>query len=97
MDKQFTNDMTDFYKQLRNVGEQAREIIAGFVRAHGGSYTIDTENDDLVLVGADLHATAIKEDRNGNILVLNSAQYSEYLHDMDDFNILDLASYLNNL
>lgn len=33
---------------------------------------------------------------NGNVLVFNSAGYSEYLQDMYDYNILDLANRLKN-
>lgn len=97
MDKNFTKDINELYKQLREMGDRARKIITAFVKAHGGNYTIDTDSEDLAWVGEETYATALKTDGNGNVLVFNSAEYSEYLQDMDDYNLLDLANYLNNL
>ncbi len=96
MDKTFNNDCKELFKQLRALGDRAREIITDFVKSHGGEYTINIDEDDHIWVGEEAYATALKNDSNGNVLVFNSAQYSEYLHDMEDCNILDLANFLND-
>lgn len=95
--KDFTTRANNLYTQLRQLGDEARQIITDFVAEQGGSYTINIDEDDHVWIGEEIYATALKTDTNGNILVFNSAQYSEYLYDMDDYNILDLASYIVNL
>lgn len=96
-----TNDFTaranNLYNQLRELGDEARQIITDFVAGQGGSYTINIDEDYHVWVGEEIYATALKTDSNGNVLVFNSGQYSEYLHKMDDYNILDLATYIVNL
>lgn len=97
MDKDFTKDTIEFYTQLHELGDRARNIITAFVKAHGGSYTIDIDNDDHAWVGEEIYATALKTVSDGTVIVSNSAEYSEYLNEMDDYNILDLANYLVNL
>lgn len=97
MDNNFTTDVNKLYAQLRDLGNRARKIITEFAKRHGGNYTFDTENDDLIWLGAELFATALKIDGDGRVLVYNSAQYSEYLNNMEDCNVLDLADYLNNM
>lgn len=79
------------------MGGRARRIITDFVKRHGGSYVLDTENEDLAWVGEDIYATALKVDSDGLVLVSNSGHNSEYLSRMDDYNVLDLANVLNNL
>lgn len=93
----FTTRANNLYAQLRKLGDEARQIITDFVAKQGGSYTINIDEDDHVWVGEEIYATSLKTDTDGNVLVFNSGQYSEYLHDMDDYNILDLASYIINL
>lgn len=93
----FTKKIKALYAQLREVGDEARRIITDFARSHGGMYTVDTEDCDLIWVGEDIYATAVEIDANGNVLVHNSARYSEYLHDMSDYNVLDLANAIHNL
>lgn len=93
----FTTRANKLYTQLQQLGDEARRIITDFVNAHGGDYTINVDEDDHAWVGEEIYATALKTDTNGNVLVFNSGQYSEYLHDMDDYNILDLAAYIVNL
>lgn len=93
-DVNFSDDIDRFYKQLRELGDRARKIIADFVAIKGGRYELD--DDEQIWVGDEAYATALKNDSNGNVLVFNSAQYSEYLHDMEDCNILDLADCLND-
>lgn len=97
MDKTFNNDCKEFFKQLRAMGDRAREIITDFVKSHGGEYTINIDEDDHIWVGDEVYATALRSDRNDNVLVFNSGCYSEYLHEMADENILDLAMSLNNV
>lgn len=96
MDKTFNNDCNELFKQLWALGDRAREIITDFVKSHGGEYTINIDEDDYIWVGDDTYATALKTDSNGNVLVFNSGQYSEYIHEMEDCNILDLANFLND-
>lgn len=93
----FTTRANNRYAQLRKLGDEARQIITDFVTKHGGSYTINIDEEDHVWVGEEIYATALKLDKQGNVLVFNSGQYSEYLHGMDDYNILDLAAYIVNL
>lgn len=93
----FTTRVNNLYAQLRELGSESRQIITDFVAKHGGSYTINIDEDDLVWIGEEIYATALKIDPNGNVLVFNSAQYSEYINDMDDYNILDLASYITTI
>lgn len=97
MDKTFTKDVNELYKHLRELGDRARIIITDFVNSHGGNYSFDTDNEDHIWVGEEAYSTALKIDRNGNVLVFNSAEYSEYLRDMDDYNILDIANYITNI
>lgn len=92
----FSTRANNLYTQLRQLGAEARRIITEFVTKQGGSYTININEDDHVWVGEEIYAIALKTDKQGNILVFNSGQYSEYLHDMDDYNILDLATYIVN-
>lgn len=96
MDKTFAKDTNELYRQLRELGDRARKIIRQAVEDNGGEYTFDTENEDEVWVGEDRYATEMEIDGNGNVLVFNSAGYSEYLQDMYDYNILDLANRLKN-
>lgn len=95
--KDFTTRANNLYTQLRQLGDEARQIINDFVAEQGCSYTINIDEDDHVWIGEEIYATALKTDKQGNVLVFNSGQYSEYLYDMDDYNILDLASYIVNL
>ncbi|MCM1505384.1 MAG: hypothetical protein NC127_09340 [Muribaculum sp.] len=95
--KDFTARANELYAQLRQIGDETRQIITDFVAKQGGSYTINIDEDDHAWVGEEIYATALKFDKCGNVLVFNSGQYSEYLHDMDDYNILDLASYIISL
>lgn len=95
--KDFTTRANNLYAQLRQLGDEARQIITDFAKEQDGTYTLDPEIEDPVWINDDAHVTAIKMDGNGNVLVFNSAQYSEYLHDMDYYNILDLATYIVNL
>lgn len=97
MDKNFTKDCTELYKQLWEMGDRARKVITAFVKSHGGEYTIDIDEGDHAWVGDEVYATALKTDRNGNVLVFNSGNYSEYLNGMANENILDLALHLNNI
>lgn len=97
MDKTFSKDCGELYRQLSDLGDRARNIITEFAQKHGGNYTFDIEDDDHAWIGEETYATALKVDGNGNILVFNSCQCSEYLHDMNDFDILDLANYINDL
>lgn len=96
-DMTFSKDCDRLYRQLSDMGDRARKIIARFVEAHGGRYTIDTEQDYIAWVGEETYATALESDGNGNILVHNSGNYSEYLNDMAGYNILDLANHLNHI
>lgn len=91
----FTTRANNLYNELRELGEEARDIITGFAKQYG-EYTFDIENDDHIWVGEENYATALKFE-HGNVLVFNSGCYSEYLHDMDDYNILDLATHILNL
>lgn len=93
----FTTRVNRIYEQLRETGDEARQIIVEFVNFHGGEYAINIEEDDHAWVGEEIYATALKTDGEGNVLVFNSGQYSQYLYDMDDYNVLDLAVYLSNL
>lgn len=93
---EFTTRVNNLYNQLREVSDEARQIITDFAEAHGGEYTINIDEDDHAWVGEEIYATRISTE-NGNILIHNSGEYSEYLHDMDDYNILDLAVYLSNI
>lgn len=97
MDKTFNKDCNELFKQLKEIGDRARKITTDFVKSHGGEYTIDTDEDDPVWVGGEIYATALRSDSNGNVLVSNSGDYSEYLHDMANEDILELAMYLNNI
>lgn len=92
----FTARVNNLYNQLREVSDEARQIITDFAQAHGGEYTINIDEDDHAWVGEEIYATRISTE-NGNILIHNSGEYSEYLNDMDDYNILDLAVYLSNI
>lgn len=92
----FTKKVMNLYAQLREAGGEARRIIMDFAEAHGGEYTINIDEDDHVWVGEGIYAKRISME-NGNILIHNSGEYSEYLHDMDDYNILELAVYLSNI
>lgn len=95
--KDFATRVCGIYNQLREIGDEARDIITEFATKQGGSYTINIDDDGHVWVGEQIYATALETDKQGNVLVLNSGEYSEYLHDMDDYNILDLAVYISNL
>lgn len=95
-DKAFNRDCTEFFKQLREMGARAREIITAFVESRGGKYTIDIDEDDHVWVGEEIFATAL-EAAHGDVMVYNSGGRSEYLSGMACDNILDLAMYLNNI
>lgn len=97
MDNTFNKDCNELYKQLNAMGDRSRKIITDFVKSHGGEYTINIDEDDHVWVGEEVYAVALETDDNGNVLVLNSAQCSENLHNMGDYDILDLARHLNNL
>lgn len=97
MDKAFNKDCNELFKHLKDMGDRARKIITNFVKSHGGKYTIDTDEDDPIWVGGEIYATALRSDNNGNLLVSNSGDYSEYLHDMANDDILELALYLNNI
>lgn len=93
----FTEKVNKLYPKLQELGDEARQIITEFVAKQGGSYTINIDEDDHVWVGEEIYATALKLGKQGNVLVFNSGEYSEYLHDMDDYNIFDLALYIANL
>lgn len=93
MDKDFVKDVNRLYAQLREIGDRARRIIRKFADDNNGAYELDTYNDDVVWVGKERYATKIVKDINDNILIFNSEGYSEYIHDMLSYDILDLALY----
>lgn len=97
MDKTFTKDCNELFKQQQMMGDRARDIITAFVQKHGGRYEIDNDPDCHAWVGEEVYATALELESTGNVLVYNSGGYSESLHDMGDRNILDLAMYLNGI
>lgn len=67
--KNFTMRANNLYAQLRQLGDEARQIITDFVAEQGGSYTINIDEDDHVWVGEEIYVTALKTDTNGNVLV----------------------------
>lgn len=83
-----------FYKELRELGEMARNIIREFLETHNGRYTFDTKNEDCIWVGETRYATVLEIGENDCVIVHNSEFFSEYLNDMDDYDILDLAEAL---
>lgn len=93
MDKDFVKDVHKFYAQVFPLRDRARRIIREFVEDNNGAYEFDTDNEDVVWVDEECYATKIIKDNNDNILVFNSNGYSEYLHDMSPYDILDLALY----
>lgn len=95
--KTFTTRASRLYRELNDLGKEARDIITKFAQKHGGKYTFDIDDDDHIWVGDEIYATSLSIDSNGNVLVFNSANYSEYLNDMEDYNILDLATHILNL
>lgn len=90
MKEQYLNQLAGFYKQLIDLGDAARAIISDFVKANGNAYAFD-EDDDPVWIGDDIYATSLETDVNGGILVSNSCGYSDYLHKMEDYRILEIA------
>lgn len=96
MDKDFVKDVNRLYAQLREIGDRAREIIRKFVESNDGRFVFDTKDDDMLFVGEERYATELEIDSNGNIVVFNSEEYSEYLEDMMDENILEIAVYCAN-
>ena len=85
------------YRELNDLGSEARDIITKFAQDHGGKYTFDIDNDDHIWVGEEIYATSLLIDNLGSVLVFNSGCFSEYLHNMDDYNILDLAMHILTL
>lgn len=94
MNQDFVIRVNKLYKELSELGEMGREIIRDFLEAHEGRYAFDTEKEDCIWVGENRYATEIEITENDCILVHNSEFFSEYLYDMDDYNILDLAEAL---
>lgn len=92
----FTTKVNNLYAQLREVGDEARQIITNFTEAHGGEYSLNIDEDNHAWVSEEVYVTHISTE-HGNILIHNSGEYSEYLHDIDDYNILDLAVHLSNI
>lgn len=97
MDKTFQQDTENLYKQLFKLGDRARAIISNFVRTHGGNYAIDTEFSDPVWLNEEVHVTELIQDSKGKTLVVTSGFYSIDLYEINDYNLLDLANYLNDM
>lgn len=93
----FITRVSRLYREINDLGSEARRIITKFAQEHGGSYTFDTENEDTIWVGEDIYATSLLIDDLGSVLVFNSGCFSEHLHDMDDYNLLDLATRILTL
>lgn len=95
--KTFITKANKLFWELYDLGKEARDIITKFAQKHNGNYTFNIDDDDHIWVGEEIYATSLQIDGNGNVLVFNSANYSEYLNDMEDYNILDLATHILNL
>lgn len=94
---EFNSRVSGLYQELHSLGCEARDIIAKFADSHGGEYTFNTNDEDCIWVGNDNFAKSVFKDSCGNVLILNSGNYSEYIVDMESYNLLDLASYIINL
>lgn len=91
--KPFTSRCGEFYRELGQLANEGRAIIAARLASLGGYWLIDDENDDPAWVAPEAYARELRTEPDGTIRVTDSELDTRRLDQIEDYYILDLANF----